>query len=84
MYMLYFSVADSLNKMSCIVTISCCRFQGREWLEGVLRSEDHHNEDGHQELLRQPHVLGGGSVFLSTDPPLVSPSMVANHINHQN
>lgn len=70
--------------MSFIVTISCCRIQGREWPEGVLRSEDHHDEDGCQELLRHPHVLGGGSIFLSTDPPLVGPSMVANHIYHQN
>lgn len=29
-------------------------FQGRKRLEGVLRSEDHHNEVGRQELLRQP------------------------------
>jgi len=33
-------------------------FQGRKRPEGVLRSEDHHDEDGHQELLRQQHFSG--------------------------
>ncbi len=54
--------------MSSIVTVSSCLFKGGERLEGVLRSEDHHDEDGRQELLRQPHFfLGRGSVFLIAD-----------------
>lgn len=40
--------------MSGGVTFPVVCFQGGLRLEGVLGGEDHHDEDGLQELLRQP------------------------------
>lgn len=55
--------------------------QRRKRLEGILRSQDHHNEDGCQNLLRQPHFQKELSSSSPLTPPLGGSSMMTNRNN---
>lgn len=68
------------------VTFPVVCFQGGVRLEGVLRGEDHHDEAGHQELLRRTDSLGGGDgVFLIADHAArwrTTLTMRTNYLHH--
>lgn len=59
-----------------------CRlfFQGGLRLEGVLGGEDHHNEDGRQELLRQPDSVREETALMT--PPLVGEPPLTTRTNY--